>query len=70
VAWMRIRCCVGVGTGIGWEGARMREETCAGLVYVVVSEPVERIAFCVVVLGFDILSCTIGSWDIDGMCIQ
>jgi hypothetical protein len=48
----------------------MREETCAGLVYVVVSEPVERIAFCVVVLGFDILSCTIGSWDIDGMCIQ
>jgi hypothetical protein len=54
VAWIRIRCCVAVGTGRGCE-VRMREVTGAGEVYVAVGEPVKRSAF--IVLGVAILSC-------------
>lgn len=56
VAWIRIRCCVGVGTGKGCE-ARMREATVAGEVYVAVGEPVKRIAF--IAFGVVILNCEV-----------
>jgi len=57
VAWIRIRCCVAVGTGTGCE-VRMREVTVAGKVYVAVGEPVKRIAF--IAFGVVILN-----WDVD-----